>query len=169
MRPSQHSHPDWVSSTHQGSELPPPWKAPEPWDLGGSPPCASHILHAPFSLPRRLPNRVPSLRMLRSFFTDGVSGECVCVHARASGGWGVTGASAAEPSERGWSPPTPVSPPPPPCPIPLATWAPSSLKDTCTLPPQAVALAGPPSGTPLHSHMTPLVTFFRFSRTFLRC
>lgn len=45
--------------------LVPPW--PSPWPL----------------LLRRLPSRVPSLRVLRSFFTDGVSGA-------GQGGWSPT-------------------------------------------------------------------------------
>lgn len=71
-------------------------KASEPWglrgDCGSGPRCASHIPQSWPLLPRRLPNRVPSLRMLRSFFTDGVSG--VCVQARVLECWPGPGIGA---------------------------------------------------------------------------
>lgn len=165
-----HGHPTGLSaswsSTHQGNEFP-PWKAPEPWDSGGSPSCASHSPHTPFSLPRRLPNRVPSLRMLRSFFTDGVSGECVWGRECRGSGSARCLSCGAQGPEMVYSCSCLPSPALGPIALASAVWAPASLRDTCTLAPKAGALAVPPSRMPFpHTPPRPHDSFGYFLQVF---
>lgn len=141
---------------------------------GSGPSYASHTPHSWSSLPRRLPNRVPSLRMLRSFFTDGVSGLC------AREGVGVLGRPSAQ--GPGLWPLHPKRAPPVPAlfflPAPThpranhmthpPLWALSPLRDTTHPSSQGLCTCHFPSGMPFPQppprRVTHIFTFFRFFR-----